>query len=452
MSDSATIKDCLVHYDNRHIQLRRDFYCLCAYDKEKFNQGVTRNGKRVKDEPNQECMAKIVRLLETLTDDRRKDWFSRANEAKQKGLQPPPEPKEWPIPLTYSSISQLLYNTYGESIVRNSVAELLARNYIKRRQSSKNSIPEYILNIPVIQAALEKQAQSELSSEVSKSTATTRRRKKVSGVEIDSPGVEIDSQQPEIDTSASDFDTNNKYSNKANDKRDKKENTAHVSDDNAPTHSSSLQETTTPESEETAPPSEQSTKQASAVSDSQKGTANDAQPIASTSKTEQQQSAPTIEQPALIERPAKPVMPPASMKWCAEKMVQVTEAKRGRYYTDKQRPAQLKAARKILAEEITEEQYCASYDDRNNKWWREHNGLLDVTHMAAIPSGQVEMRVVTIWHKIESRIALLEQENSTFNDQKDNMSRKNMVETGSRVPVPQRLTREQLKATEQEAV
>src|SRR5450755_3007339 len=117
MSEHA--KECLVHYDSRHLQVRHDFFGLCEYDKSKYNQKRNKKGNTVKDEPNQECMAKILRLLETLTNDRKAQWQMDAVNLKAQGLTPPPEPKEYPITLSYDAICQLLYNTYGESIVRN---------------------------------------------------------------------------------------------------------------------------------------------------------------------------------------------------------------------------------------------------------------------------------------------------------------------------------------------
>ena len=73
MSDSIG-HECLVHYTQQHIQVRKDFFDICAYDKNKFNLRVNEKGKVIHDEPNQECMAKILRVMETLTDDKRKAW------------------------------------------------------------------------------------------------------------------------------------------------------------------------------------------------------------------------------------------------------------------------------------------------------------------------------------------------------------------------------------------
>ena len=178
MSDNSVAGGCLVHYNDQHIQVRKDFFDLCTYNKADFNQGLTRNGKKVKDEPNQECMAKLLRLFETLTNSRKQEWFLKAEKCKAKKIKPPAEPHEYRIELAYSTIVTLLYSTYGESTVRNSIAVLLARGYINRYQETKNSIPAYVLNVPILQKALEKQSKgSEVSistpgeSEVSNSTS-----------------------------------------------------------------------------------------------------------------------------------------------------------------------------------------------------------------------------------------------------------------------------------------
>ena len=163
MSDNSIANGCLVHYNDQHIQVRRDFFDLCAYSKDDFNKDATKGGKKVKDEPNQECMAKILRLLETLTNHEKQGWHLKAERLRARGLRPPSEPKEYRIELAYSTIVTLLYGTYGESTVRKSVAVLLERGYIKRYQKSKNSVPCYVLNMKTLQAALDKQAQEAIS-------------------------------------------------------------------------------------------------------------------------------------------------------------------------------------------------------------------------------------------------------------------------------------------------
>jgi hypothetical protein len=167
-------------------------------------------------------MAKILRVIETLTDHKRLQWHMEANNLREQGLNPPEqEPKEYPIELSYGAICALLYNTYGESIVRNSVAVLISRGYLKRYQSAKNSIPVYVLNIDVLQAALKKQAEQQLSgveidrqkSQVSKSTA--RRPKSTP-----SPSKST-ARRPKSTGGSVDFDTNNNKNSKTTNKNEK---------------------------------------------------------------------------------------------------------------------------------------------------------------------------------------------------------------------------------------
>lgn len=160
MSDTGEIsKGCLTHYDNRHIQTRVDFLGLCAYDESLFSK--ERGNK--KEEPNQECMAKILRLFETLTDHARTSWQLKAINAKDKGLTIPQEPKQYRFELTNGAIVSLILNTFGESTVRNSIDYLIHLGYIGRYQEKKNSIPVYWLNLHVIQPLLKEQAEKELS-------------------------------------------------------------------------------------------------------------------------------------------------------------------------------------------------------------------------------------------------------------------------------------------------
>lgn len=163
MSDSAIAKDCLVHYDNRHIQVRKDFYDICAYDKSQYNIKLDSKGNKVKDEPNQECMAKILRIFETLTNDRKTQWLLEALKMEKQGLTPPSEPEEYPLELSYGAICHLLYYTHGESTVRNCIAVLIERKYITRYQFSKNSIPVYCLQIETLQAVLKNHAEDAMS-------------------------------------------------------------------------------------------------------------------------------------------------------------------------------------------------------------------------------------------------------------------------------------------------
>lgn len=157
MSDSI-VNECLVHYNSQHIQVRKDFFDLCAYDKKQYNTKCNEKGNIIRDEPNQECMAKLLRLFETLTNDRKSNWYIKEMGRQKMGAAPADEPEEYFIKLSYSVIAELLYHTYGESTIRNSLAVLITWGYLKRHQENTGAIPLYALNIPALQKALEKQA------------------------------------------------------------------------------------------------------------------------------------------------------------------------------------------------------------------------------------------------------------------------------------------------------
>jgi len=153
MSDTSEITTgCLVHYDSRHIQVRADFMGLCQYNRDQYRE-------QRKKEPNQECMAKILRLLETLTDHARTEWKLKTMRAEEKGLAKPKEPEHYLIDLSNGGIVNLIYKTFGESTVRNSLNYLGAIGYIGTSQEKKNAIPSIWLEQDYVQSLLKLQAQ-----------------------------------------------------------------------------------------------------------------------------------------------------------------------------------------------------------------------------------------------------------------------------------------------------
>jgi hypothetical protein len=109
-------------------------------------------------------------------------------------------------------------------------------------------------------------------------------------------------------------------------------------------------------------------------------------------------------QSELIARPEKPEMPPTSMKLSAEKIVQITEALRGKYYPPEQRAKNKAAAVKIIAKNVNEEQYITAYQDRNDEWWKSTKGPLHVVHMAGKTTNG-EMRVLEVLEQVQERIS-----------------------------------------------
>lgn len=122
-----------------------------------------------------------------------------------------------------------------------------------------------------------------------------------------------------------------------------------------------------------------------------------------------------VQPPLAAEKPAIPAMPPAELKWSAEKLVQITECKRiargkvGVYFDEdvrgnsakSQRQRQLEAAKRILDKGVTEEEYIKAYDERNDDWWNQTQGSLTVEEMAANTKNRV-MRILEILEKLDS--------------------------------------------------
>lgn len=231
MSDGLGL-DCLHHYDDQHLQLRKDFFGICTYDKSKFNIKINSKGKIIRDEPDQECMAKILRIVETLTNTARKAWYATTINAKEKGLKTPPqEPKEYPIELAYGAMYRLMYETHSESIIRNSAAVLVQKGYILRRQETSNSIPVYVLNRKLVQEELKKLEEHNIENRLLNIHPNLKRpgrpRKQKSGVEFNSQASENNTRTPENNSQVLEFNTNN-ISDKKDDKKQTRSSSADI--------------------------------------------------------------------------------------------------------------------------------------------------------------------------------------------------------------------------------
>lgn len=398
MSDNITIPDCLVHFDSRHLQVRQDFMDLCIYERGNYNNKTNTKGKVIYDEPNQECMAKILRLLETFTNERRRQWHANAIEAKQKGLSIQSEPQEFRVELTYQSFCKLMHNMYGENIVRNSIAVLLSRGFIQRYQDTNNSIPCYVLVVNAVQDALKRLAENDLSNgnRLLNLTASRKRVKKSKlavkfnsqDTEIQDTAVKFNSQSEKIQQVAVKFNTNNIYKDTS---KIEKEDNIFVTDEKNQTELDAFANAsaTLLEKEVVESPPEESP---STVSEEPQET-NHVLP-------EKEQEEPPLE----------------TMVWSDEKLVRIVEMKRlynnkvGARFSTKlvgdskksQRQRQLEAAKKIRAKGITEEQFIKAYTYRNDLWWNNNQGSLTVEHMAANTPSR-NMRILEILEKLDSR-------------------------------------------------
>ena len=233
MSDELGL-NCLLHYNEQHVQVRKDFFGLCTYDKSKFNNKLNGKGKIIRDEPDQECMAKILRVIETLTNTARKAWYATTINAKEKGLKiPPQEPKEYPIELAYGAMHRLMYETHSESIIRNSVAVLVQKGFILRRQETSNSIPVYILNRKLVQEELKKQEECRIENRLLNIHPNLKRpgrpRKQKLGVEFNSQASENNTQTLENNRQVLEFNTNN-IGDKKGDNKQTRSSSANISE------------------------------------------------------------------------------------------------------------------------------------------------------------------------------------------------------------------------------
>src|SRR5947207_8087335 len=166
MSDNTISPGCLVHYNDQHIEVKKDFFDLCAYDEDDFYKKTTRTGKKKKDGPNQECMAKILYLLENLTNHKKYAWYIKYLQDKDKGVKLQNEPKDYKIDdLSIRMIATMLYGVHSPSTVHSSIEVLIEKGYIKQYQNSKTSRAIYVLNIPGLQAALDKQHKDQIQDE-----------------------------------------------------------------------------------------------------------------------------------------------------------------------------------------------------------------------------------------------------------------------------------------------
>jgi hypothetical protein len=87
----------------------------------------------------------------------------------------------------------------------------------------------------------------------------------------------------------------------------------------------------------------------------------------------------------------------------AEQIVRLTEDKRGTLYSPTARPKQLEAARGIVSLLITPEQYLTAYEERNDDWWQQRNGPLNVTDLWKMEDSSGEHRIVQVLARLKSK-------------------------------------------------
>jgi hypothetical protein len=89
-------------------------------------------------------------------------------------------------------------------------------------------------------------------------------------------------------------------------------------------------------------------------------------------------------------------------KWNAQAMVARACELRGKPFSDTARPKETKAAQKLFDRkpDLTLEEFEKAWKQWNTQWWRETNGLFNLTDLAAVPKNKSEMRLIIALEKL----------------------------------------------------
>lgn len=139
MDNSTNFSECLAHHSTESIQVRKDIFELCTKAKDTLSTKKQKGSRTKINDASPICMTMIIDILEKITHGAKGNY------------------EEYKITLSYSEISSLLYNAFGERPIIGSLFALVQANYIKKYGINGNT-PSYTLNIPVLQAALDEQA------------------------------------------------------------------------------------------------------------------------------------------------------------------------------------------------------------------------------------------------------------------------------------------------------
>jgi len=132
---SEFVSDCLKHKDMRHVQVRLDYMLLY------------RN----------ETKAKIISIMESWTDTKRKSWYKEALDSKEQEKEPPEE-ELW-VTMSYEQFSIFAYGTMKHDTIKRNVDALVAEKHMCRRihPTIPYGPPQYSLNIALLQKLLNEQ-------------------------------------------------------------------------------------------------------------------------------------------------------------------------------------------------------------------------------------------------------------------------------------------------------
>jgi len=143
---NESIPNCIVHKDSRNIQTRLDYMLLF------------RN----------ETKAKIIRIMETWTDQKRAEWFKLQKDNKETHIEEPPEEALW-VTMSYEEFSTYGYGTINHETIKKNVDELVTHEYMKRRPHPTPGLaPQYLLDTKLLQEVLNDQDIPSLLEDIGK--------------------------------------------------------------------------------------------------------------------------------------------------------------------------------------------------------------------------------------------------------------------------------------------
>lgn len=154
MDNNTNFSERLTHHNTENIQVKKDFFDLCVNAKERLATKSEKYDKSKIIDAKPVCMAMIIDVLEKLIENAQYEQNNNSIKNNKKKLK---SNKEHKLALSYSDISSLLYNSFNDRAIIGSLYVLIQANYIKR-YGIHGQTPSYTLNIPILQAALDKQA------------------------------------------------------------------------------------------------------------------------------------------------------------------------------------------------------------------------------------------------------------------------------------------------------
>src|SRR5258708_331668 len=99
-------------------------------------------------------MAKIIRIMETWTNQKRAEWYKATLDSKEQGTEPPEE-ELW-VTMSYEQFSLFAFETIKHDTIKEAIDDLVESEYLGRRPHPEFPYgpPQYLLNTPMLQHRL----------------------------------------------------------------------------------------------------------------------------------------------------------------------------------------------------------------------------------------------------------------------------------------------------------